>query len=127
MRSLPDARSHALDLGCGSDHLVRQLTSCFEAVTGVDSDPAIIQDVAVPANTRLLVSEALAVQERADLITLLAVLHHLPLRSALEHVADLLNPGGRFLCVGLARPRSLMDWAWAVGNVVANPLIGLIT
>ncbi|RSZ61455.1 class I SAM-dependent methyltransferase [Corynebacterium hylobatis] len=126
LRSLPDARSHALDLGCGSGRLVRQLASCFETVTGVDSDPRIIQGVEVPVNARLFASDALAVQERADLITMIAVLHHLPLRSALEHVADLLNPGGRFLCVGLARPRNLVDWVWEAGNVVANPLIGLL-
>lgn len=95
-------------------------------MTGVDSDPTIIQGVEMPANVRLLSSDVLAVQERADLITMIAILHHLPLRPALEHVADLLNPGGRFLCVGLARPGSLVDWAWEIGNVVANPIIGLV-
>ena len=42
---------------------------------------------------------------RFDLITMVAVLHHLPLAPALDQVRQLLAPGGRLLVVGLARPQ----------------------
>jgi len=46
--------------------------------------------------------------------------------SALQEVSRLLAPGGRFLAVGLAPPRSLRDHAWDVASIVTNPIIGYV-
>jgi hypothetical protein len=57
---------------------------------------------------------------------MIAVLHHLDATPALRKVARLLVPGGRFLAVGLAPPRSLCDHAWDLASMVTNPLIGYV-
>jgi SAM-dependent methyltransferase len=48
-----------------------------------------------------------------DLITAVAVLHHLPLRLALELFRRLLRPGGTLVVIGLFRLDTLEDYALA--------------
>jgi SAM-dependent methyltransferase len=62
----------------------------------------------------------------ADLITMVAVLHHLDLDEALARIPRLVAPGGRLLVVGLARPDSLADLAFDVVSAAANPVMGMI-
>jgi SAM-dependent methyltransferase len=54
-----------------------------------------------------------------DFIAAVAVLHHLPLRPALERFRDLLAPGGVLAVIGLYRRQSIMDWA---ADIVALPV-----
>lgn len=78
----------------------------------------------------LCVSEFVAevsAQGEFDLITMIASLHHLPLRSTLERCRGLLAPGGRLLVVGLARQTTApADLAWELGSAAANPVLGLL-
>ena len=62
----------------------------------------------------------------ADLITMVAVLHHLDLDDTLARIPGLLAPGGRLLVVGLARVNSLPDLAVDLVSATANPVMGLI-
>jgi hypothetical protein len=62
----------------------------------------------------------------ADLITMVAVLHHLDLDDALARIPPLVAPGGRLLVVGLARADSLADLACDVVSAAANPVMGMI-
>ena len=62
----------------------------------------------------------------ADLITMVAVLHHLCLDDTLARIPGLLAPGGRLLVVGLARVNSLSDLAVDLVSAAANPVMGLI-
>ena len=61
-----------------------------------------------------------------DLVTMVAVLHHLDVAAALTDVRRLLEPGGRFLAVGLAPPRSATDHLWDLASAVTNPVIGYV-
>jgi SAM-dependent methyltransferase len=61
-----------------------------------------------------------------DLVTMVAVLHHLPVERALREVRRLRTPGGRFLAVGLAPPRSTRDHLWDLASIVTNPVIGYV-
>ena len=61
-----------------------------------------------------------------DLVTMVAVLHHLDVAAALTDVRRLLEPGGRFLAVGLAPPRSATDHLWDLVSAVTNPVIGYV-
>jgi SAM-dependent methyltransferase len=61
-----------------------------------------------------------------DLITMVAVLHHLDLLETLPGIARLLSPGGRLLVVGLARLDSPTDLAIDLVSAVLNPVVGLI-
>lgn len=67
-----------------------------------------------------------AMQGPFDLVTMVAVLHHLDVEAALRRVGALLRPGGKFLCVGLAPPVSPIDHAWELASIVTNPFIGYV-
>ncbi|NNG39104.1 class I SAM-dependent methyltransferase [Flexivirga sp. ID2601S] len=126
---LPDHRADALDVGCGRGELLAVLAERFERVHGTDADAEMrrvsaarcagLPNVTVDA-TQLDDMPA----ESADLVTMIAVLHHLDLRTALLQVHEILRPAGRFACVGLARPETFNDHAWEVASMVTNPIIG---
>jgi len=127
---LPTRRGSALDVGCGRGELLAVLAQHFDRVRGIDIDPEMRQASARRCAGLSNVSvDATGIDDLPpgiDLITMVAVLHHLDLDRALERVHQLLNPGGRFLCVGLARPDSLADYAWDLASMVTNPVIGYV-
>ncbi len=127
---LPDRHGDALDVGCGRGELLAVLAGHFHRVRGIDVDVdmrrASESRCAGLPNVTVDVAELHDVPAGADLITMVAVLHHLDARTALDQVRRILNPGGRFLCVGLARPESLADQAWDVASMVTNPIIGYV-
>ena len=58
-----------------------------------------------------------------DLVTFVAVLHHLPLSQTLKDARTLLKPGGRLVIVGLVREVPA-DLPWSVTSLLLNPVIG---
>ncbi|WP_026926996.1 class I SAM-dependent methyltransferase [Granulicoccus phenolivorans] len=130
MTHLPTRRRRALDVGCGRGELVARLAEQFEQVHGIDTDAgmrnASRQRCAGLDNVTVSATGLDAVSGGADLITMVAVLHHLDLAAALTQVRRILSPGGRFLCVGLARPDSFTDHAWEAASILTNPLIGVV-
>jgi len=130
LRRLPARRRRALDVGCGAGLLLSRLRGRFDEVLGVDADAAM---AAVSAE-RFAGDPSVSVRHARfedvdgafDTITMIAVLHHMPLEAALRHASELLEPGGRLLVVGLARPESLADLAWDVPSSLLNPLVGMI-
>ena len=127
---LPDRRGAALDVGCGRGELVAGLAGHFDSVHGTDADALMRQAAAsrcagVP-NVTIDGSDIADAPGEFDLVTMIAVLHHLDLETALGAVRAKLRPGGRFLCVGLARPQSVTDHVWDVASMVTNPLIGYV-
>lgn len=128
--NLPAQRGTAIDFGCGQGELVAQLATRFTQVRGVDLDPGMRAEAARRcaglANVTIDGSQLAQLDKPVDLITMVAVLHHLDAEQALTHVERLLAPGGRFLAVGLAIPDSIRDTAWDLASAVTNPLIGLI-
>jgi SAM-dependent methyltransferase len=131
LANLPEPCSVALDVGCGRGELLAALARQADRVIGTDADATMrdearrrcagLADVTVSDRTWP------ADEEPLDLITMVAVLHHVDAVEALQEVRRRLRPGGRFLAVGLARPVTLNDWAWDVASVVTNPLIGYVT
>ena len=134
MRNLPGRRRAAVDVGCGTGVLAGKLARYFAHVTGIDSDAGM----AAAASTRLAHDPAVTIREcsfgqfaatagdgEADLITMVAVLHHLDLDDTLAQIPGLLAPGGRLLVIGLARVNSLPDLAVDLVSAAANPVIGL--
>ncbi|WP_374928981.1 class I SAM-dependent methyltransferase [Kytococcus sedentarius] len=127
---LPARRGLALDVGCGRGELLARLADHFERAHGIDAD----EDMRRASERRCAGLPHVTVgagpledhPPGVDLVTMVAVLHHLDLEHALQEVRRVLNPGGRFLCVGLARPASPVDHAWEVASMVTNPLIGMV-
>jgi len=112
LRNLPARRRVAVDIGCGTGVLAGKLAPHFTRVTGLDADAGM----AAAANARLADEPGVSIRHcgfwqfaaeagdgEADLITMVAVLHHLCLDQALAGIPALLAPGGRLLVVGLAR------------------------
>lgn len=140
LRNLPARRRAAVDIGCGTGVLAGKLAARFTRVTAIDADAAM----AAAASARLAGQPGVTVRHcrfeqfaaaaggdgdgdgAADLITMVASLHHLGLDDTLARIPALLAPGGRLLVVGLARPDSLPDLAVDLASAAANPVMGLI-
>jgi 2-polyprenyl-3-methyl-5-hydroxy-6-metoxy-1,4-benzoquinol methylase len=128
---LPPRRHLALDVGCGRGELLAALATQFEHVHGTDAD-ARMRETAMAGcaglpNVTVADEDLNAIGDGyADLVTMIAVLHHLNLPEALDAVHRVVRPGGRFLCVGLARPVSVIDHAWDLASMVTNPIIGYV-
>jgi 2-polyprenyl-3-methyl-5-hydroxy-6-metoxy-1,4-benzoquinol methylase len=135
LRSLPARRRAVVDVGCGTGVLAGKLAMHFARVTGIDAD----EHMAAAATVRLAADPRVSIRrcrlaefgpaagdDQADLITMVAVLHHLDLDATLARIPALLAPGGRLLIVGLARVDSLTDLAVDLISAAANPVAGMI-
>lgn len=135
LRNLPARRQAAVDVGCGAGVLAGKLSPRFARVTGIDAD----EGMAAAAGARLAGDPGVSIMRcrfeefaesagegEADLVTMVAVLHHLDLGDTLERVPRLLAPGGRLLVVGLARVDSLADAVVDLVSAAANPVVGLV-
>ena len=124
--------SSALDIGCGTGNLVRKLAGVMGDVAGIEQD----RETAARAQANVSGIENATVREesfdltrasqpRYDLVSFIAVLHHLPLAPALQAARSLLRPGGRLVIVGLAQETSA-DLPWSLASVFLNAGIGAI-
>lgn len=134
MRNLPTNRRSALDVGCGRGVLLGTLATSFSTVVGIDSDAEMVREAAhrvesVPgARVRGITLADLAATETAsfDLVTMVAVLHHLDMEESLSAVSRLLAPGGRLLVVGLARLGSARELPLDLASSMLNPAVGFV-
>jgi 2-polyprenyl-3-methyl-5-hydroxy-6-metoxy-1,4-benzoquinol methylase len=122
--------TEALDVGCGTGNLVRRLAGVFPAVTGIEPDAPTAalarRATADLANVHILTQPFdESHRNRYDLITFVAVLHHLPLQTTLEKARELLRPGGRLVVVGLSG-ESRADLPWSIASLILNPIVGAV-
>ncbi|MFC8045607.1 class I SAM-dependent methyltransferase [Nocardia sp. NPDC057353] len=120
-----------LDIGCGTGNLVARLRGHC-TVTGLERDPA----TAAVATERFRGDPAVRIlpvdfadrdpDARWDAITLVAVLHHLPLDATLRALRGTLAPGGRLVVVGCHRDATAADALTRLPAVLLNPVIGLL-
>lgn len=120
LRQVPPGASRALDVGCGTGTLLRALRTVVPSVDGIDRDPAAAASAGVPAG------DLRTVDGRYDLVTAVAVLHHLPLEPELTHLRSLLRPGGRLVVVGCYRASTRTDHLVGLVAVPANVGMGVL-
>lgn len=113
LRQLPRRFDRALDVGCGAGDLARLLATRAAQVHGVDSDPQIIagaRELTGPDTpVTFTVADARSLEVATyDVITCVAVLHHLPLPETLARFRRQLAPGGTLVIVGCAREDTLV-------------------
>jgi SAM-dependent methyltransferase len=100
---LPHVAGRLLDVGCGSNQLVRYYTNGV----GVDVHPWPGADV--------VVNDTAALQWESgsfDTITIVAALNHIPNREAvLNECRRVLRPGGRVV-ITMLTPRTSRIWHW---------------
>lgn len=132
LANLPEPCTVALDVGCGRGELAAALAAHADQVIGIDVD----ETMRVEASRRCAGLSNVTItagpwadgdDEDLDLVTMVAVLHHLDVADALAQVRRRLRSGGRFLVVGLAPPLTARDYAWDVASIVTNPAIGYVT
>lgn len=103
------SRSSALDVGCGTGNLLDCLARRCDSVTGVEPDSATQQIAAAlfsshrAVRIRCSTLAEVGLDECFDAITLVAVLHHLPLEETLGRLRGMLSPGGCLVIVGCYR------------------------
>lgn len=129
-RTLREGGTSALDIGCGTGNLLRRLARRFPRVVGIEADPATAELAAaavrsLPAASVVNASFPVADGQRYDFVSMVAVLHHLPLQDALEAVRGAVAPGGRLAIVGVYREER-SDAALSVVSLLLNPIVGLV-
>ncbi|TQK98203.1 methyltransferase family protein [Streptomyces puniciscabiei] len=132
LRQLPRRFGRALDVGCGSGDLVRLLAGRGERVQGVDSDPGILRRARELTGSAAPVGYLLAEAPEGvpggpyDVITCVAVLHHLPFAGTLDRLKRELAPGGTLVVVGCARAAGPLDHLLGLVAVPLNALTGWV-
>ncbi|WP_432522259.1 class I SAM-dependent methyltransferase [Kineococcus sp. SYSU DK006] len=129
-RHLPRRTGTALDVGCGTGELVRRLAARADHVTGLDLDPTCIETarrlLTGHRNVDLRCDDLLTADLPGgyDVVTALAVLHHVPFEPALERLTALLAPGGTLLVLGVYREQTVTDHLLSAVAVPANLVVG---
>ncbi|MCI3928739.1 class I SAM-dependent methyltransferase [Streptomyces sp. AN091965] len=123
---------HVLDVGCGTGNLAARLRRRAVTVTGLEPDPG----TARAAAERFTGDPAVTIVEAAfdgrdpgrryDAVTLVAVLHHLPLTPTLRELRRCLAPGGRLVILGCYRESGPVDLLATLPAALLNPVLGLI-
>lgn len=117
LRHVPTGAGTALDVGCGSGRFARRLAATGLSVEGIDRSGQMIAIArALGPDTITYRHDDVTTAElgRYDFISCLASLHHVPFETVTKLRAAL-NPGGILAVLGLAKPRSVADWAtWGV-------------
>jgi len=126
LRHVPPHCERALDVGCGTGAFARALAGRARVVEAVDRAPEVVEaaraHVPQPPNVHYRVADVLAEDlgsARYDVISCLAVLHHLPFAEIVPRLRDALRPGGVLVVLGLYRSRTLGD---RLLDLVAVPL-----
>jgi len=116
LEAVPPGCRRALDVGCGAGLLTGKLAGGCEVV-GIDVDRRELHD-----SIRFIEGDVMSypfAKGSFDLITVVATLHHLPLRPALARFRELLRLGGVLVVIGLYRVETFQDYALAA---VAIPI-----
>lgn len=127
----------AIDIGCGTGNLVRRLAGELAEVVGLEPDAANAHRAIVAAsdltNVRIVQTAFPAEggipgkdpEARYDLVSMVAVLHHLELDAGLLAARRIVAPGGRLIIVGCSR-ETLADLPLSVLSLLLNPLVGAV-
>jgi 2-polyprenyl-3-methyl-5-hydroxy-6-metoxy-1,4-benzoquinol methylase len=120
---LPHPR--VLDVGCGDGLLVQQMAERGAVAVGIDVDPGSVERAefrlrAEPNASihRVGFAEFDSEAARFDLITFVASIHHMDLRTTLQKARELVTPVGTIAVVGLSANTSPVDWAVAALQVL---------
>lgn len=128
-RTIREGGTTALDVGCGTGNLLRKLAPLFPHVVGMEADPetaALAAAAVLPWPTAAVVNARFPDEFHPyDFVSMVAVLHHLPLVEGIKAARVAVAPGGRVVIVGVYREEPA-DAAFSIISLVLNPIIGLL-
>jgi len=101
LKQVPPSARTALDIGCGDGLLARKLARRGLTVTGIDVDAEPFAQAPVTAGGSLDQADFLDYTGSFDVVTIVATLHHVPLREGITALRRLVAPGGVLAVVGL--------------------------
>ena len=123
LERVPAGATRGLDVGCGEGEMARRLRRRVEHVTAIDPhEPSITEARSFGDDIDYSVDDldSAALEPASfDVVSAVAVLHHMDHRAGLLRLASLVAPGGVLLVVGLARSRSLPEYARDAIDAVA--------
>ena len=123
LERVPVGARRGLDVGCGEGEMARRLRRRVEHVTAVDPDAASIAEARSFGDD--IIYEVADLESAAlepgsfDVVSAVAVLHHMDHRAGLARLASLVAPGGVLLVVGLATSRTLSEYARDAVDAIA--------
>ncbi|HLI43482.1 MAG TPA: class I SAM-dependent methyltransferase [Acidimicrobiales bacterium] len=128
LRLLPTGCDRAVDVGCGDGLFAQRLAAVVRTVVALDADPAEVRKAEArrEGEGNLVVVQADAMlmpfpSASFDVVSSLAVIHHLPMERALTEMTRILRPGGRLVVLGVwPDAASLLDRVISLVAVVVN-------
>jgi 2-polyprenyl-3-methyl-5-hydroxy-6-metoxy-1,4-benzoquinol methylase len=136
LKNLPEEIGSALDVGCGTGNLVRVMSARCATVQGFDLDPGVIATArSIPTargNATFTVADFTGLDYteledtgQFDVVTSLAVVHHVDLEKALIRLLAWLRPQGTLIILGCYRSSTVADRITDLIAVGANVIVGM--
>jgi SAM-dependent methyltransferase len=108
---VPAGAATGLDVGCGEGETARRLRRFVPSVVGADRhEPSIEEARSYGDDITYVLRDLDALDGSYDVVSAVAMLHHVDQRKGLRKLASLVAPGGVLLVVSHARSRSLRDY-----------------
>jgi 2-polyprenyl-3-methyl-5-hydroxy-6-metoxy-1,4-benzoquinol methylase len=130
LQALPRDCRRALDVGCGTGLLARRLADRCGEVVAIDADAGTLSRAQAASGSGTPIAFVrgdvltYAFDDGSfDVISAVAVLHHVPLEAALARLKRLLRPGGVIVVIGLYRAETLEDYAWMAAGIAAGVVL----
>lgn len=127
----PAGVATALDVGCGEGLFTRRLANIAGRVVGLDPDVWSIRAARRQAGDRAVSYVLGDVPEHPfepgsfDLVSAIAVVHHLEATAARTRLRDLVTPGGTLVILGCARSVGLRDLPFEAAGVLTHRVLSV--
>lgn len=119
---VPAGARRGLDVGCGEGETARRLRRFVDDVVGVDRhEPSIEEARSYGDDITYVLGDLTSVElerESFDVVTAVAMLHHMDQREGLRLLSSFVAPGGVLLVVSHAMHRTVGDWARDVRDAI---------
>lgn len=123
LHRVPSRAVRGLDVGCGEGETARRLRARVPSVVGIDPhEPSVLEARSHGDDIDYLVGDIHSADlppKTFDVVTAVAMLHHVDHQRGLERLAELVAPGGILLVVGLSFARKAHDYARDVWDAIA--------
>jgi ubiquinone/menaquinone biosynthesis C-methylase UbiE len=128
LQRIPASPRRALDIGCGDGAFAARLARRCDEVVALDADPSQVAATRARCSDQpnVVVREGNFLQtplptDGFDLVTALAVLHHLDFDAAADQIKRVLAPGGTLAVLGVCtNARTPADLAWTLCSTPAH-------